>query len=116
MSIVLHTPTITKEFGAPDSLGKGVAGSRITGRKTLLEPVRALLGRAMREGVGIHMPARHMLLTIVSNGCCRIQTLLDFSFFEQVALAGGVSQTPAKQSACSSNRTDRWLAERGSRS
>ena len=73
----------------------------------------ALLGGTVGEAVGRDAAARHALDAVVADRGGGVQPFLDVAGFElDLALRGAarmgrvLPQTPAKQSACSSSRTD----------
>ena len=52
----------------------------------------------------------HSLQAVVANGSGSLQTLIDVGIVDDVSLIRQLPQTPARQSACSSRRTESGLA------
>ena len=73
-----------------------------------LEPALALRRRAVRERVGHGVAARLLLQRVVADRRRGVQRRIDVAWLQPVAAAAceRLAHTPAKQSACSSRRTD----------
>src|SRR5271165_721793 len=68
---------------------KRIAGLNSPFLHPSLKPVRALRGRPMRKRFRAHLPARHALQSIVSDGCRRLQACLHVARIDDLALFGG---------------------------
>ena len=84
----------------------GVAHLRVAALESAVQPPHALLRRAVRERFRVHTAAGHLLDPVVADRGRRAQALLDVAGLEHVAPRGVMPQTPAKQSAWSSRRTE----------
>src|SRR5215467_7326659 len=69
---------------------EGIAGGDRSAVESAPEPLRALRRRPVREGIGRHMPGRHLLQAIVANRGRRSQRGLDVALLEQVPLLRGM--------------------------
>ncbi len=67
--------------------------------------------RAVCERVGHHAPARGLLQLVIADGLRRADRALDVAGLQNLCpLVGVEAQTPARQSAINSTRTDRLFA------
>jgi hypothetical protein len=99
------------DMGLRARLLEGVAGGDGAILEAALKPLHALGGTSVGETLRIHTSAGHALQTVVTHCGRGLQAFIDVSGFQDITLLGGV--TPAKQSACSSRRTESWLAACG---
>ena len=79
--------------------------------KPRAEPAHALLGASVREGIRHDRAAGAALQRSSPIALAALQAFLDVARLEDAgALSACCAQTPAKQSACSSSRTESWFA------
>src|SRR4051794_4542811 len=76
--------------------GKGVAIADVTAIEADLEPLGALLRRAMGERFRHHHALRFLLDAVVANGLCRAYAGLDISRIQQIALFGRSAPHPGE--------------------
>ena len=90
--------------------GEGVAGLHVAGLQPALEPLHALRRRSVREALRTDAPGRLPLerSSPIAEAARRPSSTSPGSMMPRCALEW--PQTPAKQSACSSMRTDSWFA------
>src|SRR5271154_5002233 len=67
-------------------LAKGVAGINISAVQPAVEPIHALLGRAMRERLRLHRSPSHFLDVIIPDGSRSSQRRLNIAWIKKATL------------------------------
>jgi hypothetical protein len=71
---------------------KGVTCANVSGLKSLLEPMRPLLGTSMCKGIRVHLSGRHPLKAVVPYGRSGTQGFVNVTSLQNVALRCGMAQ------------------------